>query len=174
MPYCDTVNLTFEDGLPAPSYQLMFQTSNKITHNESTMQTIDMLLGIIGGFSALVWQVFGLCFSGYDAYHLEEELLNKFYSTENNVKSKGIREANTGLIYEVINEGDNSVGAKVAQKLYSRKAYNFSYWHAMYAKLLRCCCCCFKTKDCMSTRLERLRLHEENIERMNNEIDIVG
>jgi hypothetical protein len=88
-----------------------------------------MILGIIGGFSALVWQIFGICFSGYDTYHLEEELLNKFYSTENNVKSKGIRDPNSSLIYTTINEEDRSVGAQVAEKLYSRKAYHYSYWH---------------------------------------------
>jgi hypothetical protein len=101
--------------------------------------------------------------------------LNRFYSTENNVKSKGVSDSNSSLIYTVINEEENvSVGAKVAQKLYSRKAYRYSYWHYAYARLLKCLCCCLKTKDCVATRLERLRLHEENIERMNNEIDIVG
>jgi hypothetical protein len=46
---------------------------------------------------------------------LEEELLKKFYSTENNVKSKGINDSNAGLIYSTINEEeDNNIGAKVA------------------------------------------------------------
>jgi hypothetical protein len=70
-----------------------------------------MLLGIIGGFAALVWQVFGLCSSPYEGYHQEEELLNQFYSTENKVKSKGIREE--GLIYSAVNneQANNNIGA---------------------------------------------------------------
>jgi hypothetical protein len=71
-------------------------------------------------------------------------LLNQFYSTENKVKSKGIREE-TDLIYSIVDTPDGNIGfgAKVAEKLYSRKAYTYSFWHYIYARFLKyfCYCC---------------------------------
>jgi hypothetical protein len=47
--------MSFKDGFVGPSYQLMFKVNNIVKTNTYVVDTLDMLLGIIGGFAALVW-----------------------------------------------------------------------------------------------------------------------
>ena len=57
--------------------------------------------------------------------------------------------------------------------MYNRTTYAYSYWSFLKASCLvpYCCCCC---KSACQKRLDRLKLHEQSVDRMNVETDIVG
>jgi len=105
------------------------------------------MLGIIGGFSALVWQVLGLCLGSYEAFKQEVTLLESFYSADHQIKAN------------VVNKGksvrtSSDYKGDVQNELQQRTRYVYSYWS--YLKSQLACCCC---KGACASNLERLKLH---------------
>jgi len=49
---------------------------------EYTIMTLDVVLGIIGGLSGLVWQGFGLIMGGYEEFKKDVSLLKSFYTID--------------------------------------------------------------------------------------------
>jgi hypothetical protein len=47
--------MSWKNEYAGPSFVLNFNVRNDTDTDEFTIMTVDMLLGVIGGFSALVW-----------------------------------------------------------------------------------------------------------------------
>jgi len=126
------------------------------------------MLGIIGGFASLVWMTFGFLSSSYEDHKLNTSLLKMFYSTDKSVmKEDEVDTKPSDLV------GSQSVQAEIEDELAVRTQYGYSYTSYFAAKLLVCFNCCCKC-PCAEKRTKRLELHQESIERMSHEIDIVG
>ena len=54
-----------------------------------------------------------------------------------------------------------------------RGKYWYSYPEYMLVSFLRMCCCSCSKRQCFQKRLERLERHEEAVDKLANEIDIV-
>jgi len=63
---------------------------------------------------------------------------------------------------------------ELLEGLEGRKAYKYNYNSFWIAGCLKDYCCCFKNMDCHKKRVERLDLHDESVNRMQTETDIVG
>jgi hypothetical protein len=48
------------------------------------------MLGIIGGFSGLVWSIIGFFLGGYESFKQDISLLENFYSADKRIKENEI------------------------------------------------------------------------------------
>ena len=113
--------------------------------------------------------VFIFIFSGYESFKMETSYLKSFYSTDEEVKRDCLDEPESEDKYSDQNDQE-----KVISKLSNRSEYNYYYCTFLVAKFLRCCCCCCKKHSCMNTRITRLEYHTDCVDRLQEEIDIVG
>jgi len=92
---------TFYDGIDCSSYKtrnsgetsatryfpadLLFEQNlsqgRKFYHNEWTIVSLDIVLGLIGGFVGLVWSSLDLSLGSYESFKFKEALISEAYST---------------------------------------------------------------------------------------------
>jgi len=64
------------------------------------IDSLDLILGVVGGFAGLVWSTFSCCIGGYESFRQETEQLESFYSSGKRIKSHSIvgeeEDTNTG------------------------------------------------------------------------------
>ena len=65
-----------------PVFQMTMPRSNRSVHIEYTVATLDLMLGIIGGFASLIWSVMSLCLGGYEEFWMQTSLLENFYTAQ--------------------------------------------------------------------------------------------
>ena len=73
-----------EDGIlwQCPVFQTQYELGNQKFKQEYDIQTLDMILGVIGGFAGLVWQFFGLITADYEEFKKNVSLLKSFYTVD--------------------------------------------------------------------------------------------
>jgi hypothetical protein len=85
---------------------MMLTPADKTFSVEYTIDTFDVMLGLIGGFYGLIVSMFGFCISGYQDFNKENDLIRQFYSTEKEVMLNRIGEppkrSNDGSEYDQI------------------------------------------------------------------------
>ena len=52
------------------------------------MSSIDILLGLIGGFVGLIWDLLGYTLGGYESFKFSTALISEIYSTTNHSRMK--------------------------------------------------------------------------------------
>jgi hypothetical protein len=57
----------------APAMSLNFNNNVKTTKITYNIDSLDLLLGVIGGFSGLIWSIMGCCVGGYSTHRQETE-----------------------------------------------------------------------------------------------------
>jgi hypothetical protein len=94
---------------------------------------------------------------GYGKFQLETNLLRSFYSVD---------EGHAG---HKVNKKENDVRLSLAEMLSHRSDYQFHFMSYFCTKFA---CCCLK-KYCVKA-LAKKRLHNESVERLMRELDIVS
>jgi hypothetical protein len=132
-----------------------------------------MTLGVIGGFAGLVWQFFGLITGDYEEFKKNVSLLKSFYTVDDNILDSNY--VGDKIIKSVIgSEGpDDTLNNNMKKKVYSHSEYEYNYVNTLEALLYKIICCCCKTER-SKRAFRRQKLHEEGVQRMLNELDIVG
>lgn len=46
-----------------------------------TLQSVDIVLGLIGGFVGLIWDTLGYALTGYESFWFKASLISEIYST---------------------------------------------------------------------------------------------
>jgi hypothetical protein len=67
-----------------PLFEVSFQVDNSMVTVEYDIVTLDMILGIIGGLSGLIWQFNGLLIGDYEEFKKNMSLLKSFYTIDKN------------------------------------------------------------------------------------------
>ena len=49
------------------------------------MYSLDILLGVVGGLSSIVWGFFALIFNGYEEFKLQNSLISNIYPTQQKI-----------------------------------------------------------------------------------------
>ena len=141
---------------------------------EYDILTLDIVLGIIGGLSGLIWQFSGLFMSDYEDFKKNMSILKSFYTIDKNTMDQNYvqEKINRNLIGE---EGPHdTLINNIKKRLDLNIEYRYGYGSFVCARLISCFnCCCYQT-SCAQKRLKRYELHEEGVQRMNDELDIVG
>ena len=77
-----TYDECFDELWQCPVFQVQYEYGNKSTEIEYDCLTLDIILGVIGGFAGLIWQFFGLVTSNYEEFKKNTSLLKSFYSVD--------------------------------------------------------------------------------------------
>ena len=126
-----------------------------------TVTSIDILLGLIGGFVSLIWSLLGYFLGGYENFRFQQELISEVYSTTDNQRMKRDREP------------DNYDDARkdLTHSLESKALYDYFYLDYLAASLMKCFCCCFSKRKCYRKRIKKLQRHEFAQEQLTAETD---
>ena len=57
------------------------------TQNEFAIHSLDIVLGLVGGLSSIIWGTLYLIFGGYEQFKLENSLIGVVYATQPNLDS---------------------------------------------------------------------------------------
>ena len=135
----------------------MYVQANEVYEEEWVIQSLDIVLGLVGGFTGLLWSVTAMIIGGYESFKFESSLIGALYSTspEAAEKPKTEEEAKFNMINAIAKRGE----------------YSYNYPEYLYARLTRFICCCSAARK--SARIAKLKRHEKATELLANEIDIV-
>jgi len=98
--------------------------------------SLDIVLGLVGGLSGIVWGVLNLVFGGYETFKLENSLIGAVYPTSPQDFSDG----HGGELPLDANKAKKQMMRTVAE----RGKYFYNYSEYLTTSLLGCFCCCFK------------------------------
>jgi len=109
--------------------QIGMSNSVKLTTTTYSIDTLDILLGVIGGFTGLIWSIMSCCIGGYETFRQETEQLESFYSSDKNINSDHIQDQDN----EKSNhsgqdtEADKDMHIKIKNEFDGRKEYEYLY-----------------------------------------------
>ena len=135
------------------------------TQNEFAIQSLDIVLGLVGGLSSIIWGCLFLVFGGYETFKLENSLIGTVYATQPNLDTD----------QEPLHpESEAQAKRHMMRMVVAQGKYFYNYSEYMMTKILKCLCnCCCKNKKWYKQRVEKLNRHTDTVELLNNEIDIV-
>ena len=141
----------------------MFQSRKKIKTTWSIV-SLDLILGLVGGITSIVWVTLGLLLSPYEEFKFNASLAGSVYPTS---PQKDEDEAPVDSRQEATQILEGTVSER--GKLY----YKFSEYHSTW--FLDKCCCCFLRRDSRfwRSRIFKYKRYEKAIERLTEEIDIL-
>ena len=130
------------------------------------INSLDLVLGVIGGLSGIVWAVLAMIFGGYEAFRYQTSLISSIYPTS---------PMDTPIDGDLNqSEGQRKAKLQMMQTVAQRGKYWYSYFEYLWASLLAAWfCCCVRNYRCSKKRVSRLKRHNEAVEKLEDEIDIV-
>ena len=151
-----------EDSTQIPTVTIWF-TQSRVKHNsEYKVDSLDVLLGLVGGFASIVAGAMQLILGDYEDFRFKNSLIRHTYRTVPQRDSDGIDGAKTAK---------NAIIKSVA----SKSKYWYSYYEYLYDSLIKLCCCCKCTKNrvCFKKRMRKLERHQDACEKLDKELDVV-
>jgi hypothetical protein len=106
----------------SPAYELTLTNSAATQEVKYTVDSVDILLGVIGGFSGLIWSSMAFCVSGYESFREETTKLESFYTSHTNIKSDYIDDSTSHQ-----NEPEASIFDRATDAVKNRKKYDYKY-----------------------------------------------
>ena len=138
--------------------------SREFTTIDWSINSLDLILGLVGGFTAMIWASLGFVIQPYEDFKFNNSLVGSIYPTspqrdEDEAPIADEKEANEALEGTVVERG----------KFY----YTFSeYWFTKFVNKM-CCCCVNKDSLRWKVRNFKFERYEKAVEKMNAEIDIL-
>ena len=140
--------------------QMLFYQS-RVQHNEEwSIQSIDLVLGLVGGLYGIIWGTLLILMENYETFKLENSLIGSIYPTspQSDVPPTDEPRAKQAMYRTVSERGKYFYG-------YSE------YWCISF--LNKFCCCCFRSSSWFDMKMKRLQRHEAASKQLADEIDIV-
>ena len=125
------------------------------------------MLGLVGGFSAIIWASLSFVLGGYELFKLENSLIRAVYPT-----SPESARANFSNGKSEINDELKAKRAMMQTAAQQGKCY-YSYHDYCISIILRALCCCCRHKGCIGRRMKKLERYETASSKLAHEIDIV-
>ena len=73
-------------------YELLFVQglvqNRKYTEIQWTITSLDIVMGLIGGFIGLIWDTLGLTLKGYESFKFSSSFIGEIYSTTESQRMK--------------------------------------------------------------------------------------
>ena len=63
------------------SAQLHFRSSRKVNKESWKINSLDLVLGLVGGLSSIIWGFLLLIFGNYESFKLENSIIGQIYET---------------------------------------------------------------------------------------------
>ena len=164
--YLLDTNLRYQDlynysSVSASLYSAVVVQARPYSKTIVSTESLDNLLGIIGGFTALIWDIIYYMMSEYQSFQFNRSLIGEIYSTTDNSRMK------TG------SEPEDQDGAieDLHKSLETHAKYKYTYREHLLSSTMKCICCCFKNAQCYKRRVKRLQRHEVAQEQLSKETD---
>ena len=151
---------------------ILWEQSRERPIIQFTVQSLDIVLGLVGGLSSIVWGFLAIIFGDYETFKLQNSLIGAIYPLSPPKKSNAEDEDDVQPVTEA-GEAKLSLVRTAAEP--SKYTFNFrEYILSNVIKLLVCktCCCCLTRTQCYIKRIKRLQRHKEATERLTEEMDI--
>ena len=150
-----------EQGVYA-SYEVRWVQAPEQYHEIWAVESIDIVLGLVGGFSGILWSLLAILFGGYETFKLENSLIGAVYPT-----SPGGGDDNAGGS-DI--EGEQMARQALMQTIAERGKYFYGYTDYLVSSLARCfCSCCCANRgpgSWYARRMSKLDRHEKASERL--------
>ena len=119
---------------------------------EWSISSLDIVLGLVGGFSSICWSFLAIILERYQTFKYENSLIGSIFPT-----SPGGGEHEKDILPSDEHEAKTQMMGTVA----GRGKYFYSYTEYNFSKLLNYFCnCCCKKKPWFKRRIQRLERHE--------------
>ena len=125
------------------------------------------MLGLVGGFSGIIWASLSFVLGGYELFKLENSLIRAVYRT-----SPESARANFSNSKSEINDEIKAKRAMMQTVAHQGKCY-YSYPDYCISIIMRALCCCCRHKGCIGRRMKKLERYEIASSRLAHEVDIV-
>lgn len=143
---------------------ISWKQGRRINEYTWSINSLDLVLGVIGGLSGIVWATLAMVFGGYESFKYQNSLIGAVYPTAPYMKK----------LSRDVNDGSSKAKQQLMQTVAERGKYWYNYSEYLFASILDSwCCSCFKKRDCYKRRVKRLRRHEHAFEKLAEEIDVV-
>ena len=129
-------------------FDILFQDRH-FSETEWTVRSLDVVLGLIGGFVSLIWDSLGLLLGGYESFKFSEALTKHLYTT----RSGQAQGQPTDL---------KSAQQDLCEGIQTRNRIEYHYREYICSWLLiTLCSCCCKRLQCYRKRQKRFKRHED-------------
>ena len=125
-------------GQSEPYYSAFLIQSPKELSRTFSVNSIDTSIAFIGGYSALVWMIFGILAGHYQEFHHNKHLLKTLYTEEKKQRPE-----------HHIEEDDAD---EVIATVLNRQPLNYTYREWLINGFFSICCCCCKSIKCIKER----------------------
>ena len=119
-----------------------------------SVQSLDIVLGLIGGFVGLIWGLLGYSLGGYESFKFSTALISEIYSTTD--KSRMRR--------DLVPTTHADACTDLKKGLETQARYEYCYREYFCTWLLLKLLCCFKSclskRQCYKRRQKRFERHE--------------
>ena len=147
-----------------PLFQYDVMQSRKRYKTTYAVVSLDMILGMVGGITSVIWGMLAILISPYQDFALQQSLLGSIYPTSPQLdEDRGgwanLKEATWAL----------------KQTVSERGQFTYTFWEYYGTWFFKTCCCCFLKKQKLWWRRREWRYnrYEDILERMNSEIDVL-
>ena len=139
---CETYILTDTEAFPfeakspiIPIFtQILLQDRSYLVTTWS-VQSLDIVLGLIGGFVGLIWDLLGYSLGGYESFKFSTALISEIYSTTD--KSRMMKDS--------VPDNHADACTDLKKGLETQARYEYSYREYFCSWLLLKPLCCFKS-----------------------------
>ena len=163
------VQLAADEGTIVDIYTSFIVQSKSYVKSTWSIQSLDLILGLVGGISSIIWSIFGMAISPYEAFKFQASLIGSIYPTSPQPDDDGQDE-----------DGFDEIGSsKEAHKvLYTtvieRGKFYYNYGEYIWTWFLAsvCCCCINKKSKWWRVREFKYNRYQKAVEQLQEEIDI--
>lgn len=154
---------TYADAMPAMTVRYtQSRVQNQFTWS---INSLDLVLGLVGGLAGVVYPALFLVFGGYENFKFENSLISSIYPTS---PQDFVSDADTSP------ESERKAKAAMMKTVSERGKYFYNYSEYLLSWIISSCCCC----ACMKTewyhrRVKRYERHELARSKLAEEIDII-
>ena len=151
-------------SVPSPissEINITFKQAKTVHEQEFSIESLDVMLGLIGGYTALLWGVLGYCMNGYEGFKYNNSVIGAIY---NAYPTGGPGKEPAASFDEAAEfmERDVQTGGK----------FDYGYMEYWRAWVLSICCCCCRSCRCCKTSIKRFENYEDAREKFKDELDV--
>ena len=130
--------------------------------------TLFSILGLIGGFIGLIWDISNWIFADYEEFSKDNSLISKFYTVHNSINSSSV-DFQKKFIDEIVHDSKEknpkmSIPENLKKKLREQTEYDYGYCNFYLSRILvKCRCCCKNKKGCSLKQVSLLDIHQKGV-----------
>ena len=133
-------------------FSLSYQQSRVMNKYEWSRESLDIVLGLVGGFAGICWSTLSYLLASYQGFKYETSLISHIFPTSPGGGDYGDA--------DIVPSDEKEAKEKMLDTVAGRGKYFYSFLEYSWSLVLRCLChCCCKNKDSFKRRMKRLERH---------------